>query len=91
MKNLKLAVTETKNKAGKFTYDVIAENGDVLCTRKSNRIYEACFVTEWRDEKGVTHYDAPYYFGRLDLVGKGDSRHLAADPSRIYALAKINI
>jgi len=58
--NYQLKVTETKNKAGKFHYQVIDENGTVISERRSNREYVAC-----------TPYGS-YYFGRLDLVGKGE-------------------
>jgi len=55
-----LTVTETKNKAGKFHYVVTDENGLVFSDRKSNREYVACT------------FDGRFYFGRLDLIGKGD-------------------
>ena len=58
--NYELKVTETKNKAGKFHYQVIDENGNLISERKSNREYVACTA------------DGAYYFGRLDLIGKGD-------------------
>ena len=58
--NYELRVTETKNKAGKFLYEVIDEAGTVLTSRRSNRVYVACTI------------DGQYYFGRVDLVGKGD-------------------
>jgi len=56
----KLTVTETGNKAGKFSYTVVDENGTIISTRKSNREYVACTI------------NGSYYFGRLDLIGKGD-------------------
>lgn len=55
-----LEVTETKNKAGRFHYKVKDSNGQVISERKSNREYVACTI------------DGSNYFGRLDLVGKGD-------------------
>lgn len=58
--NYKLTVTETGNKAGKFHYQVIDETGAVISERKSNREYVACTI------------HGQYYFGRLDLIGKGD-------------------
>ena len=58
--NYELKVTETKNKAGKFHYQVIDENGNVISERKSNREYVACTA------------GGGYYFGRLDLIGKGE-------------------
>lgn len=56
----KLIVTETKNKAGKFHYTVVDETGNVISQRRSNREYVACTIY------------GSFYFGRLDLVGKGD-------------------
>ena len=58
--NYELKVTETNNKAGKFHYQVIDENGQVISERKSNRVYVACTI------------NGSHYFGRLDLIGKGD-------------------
>ena len=58
--NYKLKVTETKNKAGKFIYEVIDEAGTVISTRKSNREYVACTI------------NGSHCFGRVDLIGKGD-------------------
>ena len=58
--NYELKVTTTNNKAGKFHYQVIDENGTIISERKSNREYVACTI------KGA------FYFGRLDLIGKGD-------------------
>lgn len=58
--NYTLRVTETKNKAGKFHYQVIDKTGKVISERKSNRTYVACTI------------NGQFYFGRLDLIGKGD-------------------
>lgn len=58
--NYTLKVTETANKAGRFHYQVVDETGKVLSERKSNREYVACTI------------NGQYYFGRLDLIGKGD-------------------
>lgn len=58
--NYELKVTETKNKSGKFHYQVIDENGNVISERKSNREYVACTS------------GSGFYFGRLDLIGKGE-------------------
>lgn len=60
MATLKLIKNETGRKNGKFNYKVIDENGTVISERNSNRDYIAC------TKKGH------YYFGRLDLIGKGD-------------------
>ena len=59
--NYELKVTETKNKAGKFHYQVIDENGNIISERKSNKEYVACTA------------NGHCYFGRLDLIGKGDN------------------
>jgi 2',3'-cyclic-nucleotide 2'-phosphodiesterase (5'-nucleotidase family) len=56
----KLNVTETNKKSGKFHYTVTDENGNVISERKSNRVYVACTAS------------GSHYFGRLDLIGKGD-------------------
>jgi hypothetical protein len=59
METFKLIKTETNVKAAKYLYQVIDENGNVLMTRKSNREYIAATI------------DGLYFFGRLDLIGKG--------------------
>jgi hypothetical protein len=58
--NYELKVTETNNKAAKFIYQVIDEAGNVITERKSNKEYVACTA------------DGVYFFGRLDLIGKGN-------------------
>lgn len=55
-----LKVTETKNKSGRYHYQVVDELGNVLTERRSNRLYVACTI------------NGQYYFGRMDLIGKGD-------------------
>ena len=60
MKTYTLRVTETKNKYGNFLYEIVDEAGAVLHTRRSNREYVAGTI------------DGAFFFGRLDLVGKGD-------------------
>lgn len=60
--NYELKQTQLKN--GKFHYQVIDESGSVISERKSNREYVACTIN------GGT------YWGRLDLVGKGDYKRV---------------
>lgn len=55
-----LTRTEINTKAAKYHYVVTDENGTVISERKSNREYVACTS------------DGRFYFGRMDLVGKGD-------------------
>lgn len=49
-----------KQKGDKFIYTVTDESGNVISTRTSKRDYVACTVS------------GEFYFGRLDLIGKGD-------------------
>ena len=49
----------TNNKAARFHYKVFNEKGELLTERKSNREYIACTI------------DGRYFFGRIDLIGKG--------------------
>lgn len=58
--NYELVVTTTGNKAGKFHYKIVDLNGKVISERKSNREYVAATI------------NGQFYFGRLDLIGKGD-------------------
>jgi hypothetical protein len=55
-----LKKTETTRKAGKFFYEVMDENGNIISTRSSNREYNACTI------------NGEFFFGRVDLIGKGD-------------------
>jgi hypothetical protein len=56
----KLIKTEINTKAAKYNYKVVDENGVVISTRNSNREYVACTIC------------GAFYFGRIDLIGKGD-------------------
>lgn len=61
MPSYKLEVRETGNKKQRFIYTVIDETtGNVISQRHSNRQYVAATIY------------GQYYFGRLDLIGKGD-------------------
>ena len=55
-----LNVKETGNKAAKFHYTITDEAGNIISERKSSREYAAATI------------NGQYYFGRLDLIGKGD-------------------
>lgn len=55
-----LTVRETGNKAGKFHYQILDAAGNVRAERKSNRVYVAATIC------------GGYFFGRIDLIGKGD-------------------
>lgn len=47
-------------KAAKYYYEIRDSNGAVIFVRKSNRDYVACTS------------DGRFFFGRIDLIGKGD-------------------
>ncbi|WP_440452175.1 hypothetical protein [Ruminococcus intestinalis] len=49
-----------KQKGDKFVYTVTDERNNVISTRTSKRDYVACTA------------NGDFYFGRLDLIGKGD-------------------
>lgn len=57
METYKLTKTQ---KGTKFQYTVTDSQGNQISTRTSARDYVACTA------------DGSYYFGRLDLIGKGD-------------------
>jgi hypothetical protein len=57
---MKLIKQETGKKSAKFNYSIVDENGNVLSTRSSNREYVAATIC------------GTFFFGRLDLIGKGD-------------------
>lgn len=63
----------------KFLYTVTDENGNIISTRTSSRDYVACTI------------DGSFYFGRLDLINKGDhgrtlnSAHsVLNNPEKVY-------
>lgn len=58
-------------KGKKFQYTVTDENGNVISTRMSTRDYVACTA------------NGEYYFGRLDLIGKGDHGRRLNDANEI--------
>jgi hypothetical protein len=53
-------ILRKKAKGKKYQYTVTDEKGNVVSTRTSARDYVACTA------------DGSFYFGRLDLIGKGD-------------------
>lgn len=55
----KYILTKTQ-KGKKYLYEVKDENGNVVSKRTSTRDYVACTA------------NGEFYFGRLDLIGKGD-------------------
>ena len=68
MKQLILTVTETGRKTGKYLYQVFNE-GELLAERRSDRVYVAAHV--YRNVAGgAIVYGLPYFYGRMDLVGK---------------------
>lgn len=78
--NYELKVTETGRKAAKYKYQVIDEAGNVITERNSNREYVACSI------------DGQFFFGRLDLIGKGYHGNYAKNRPRATAeeLQKVN-
>ena len=76
MATYKLNKTE---KIGKFEYTVPDENGNIITKRTSTRDYVACTIR------------GRFYFGRLDLIGKGDhgkilnkANLILSDPKQAY-------
>ena len=67
MEILQLERKITGSKKNRFLY-LVYQNGEVIAQRHSNRDYLACFVT--RSDVG---YDCPYFFSRVDLIGRGGS------------------
>jgi hypothetical protein len=67
----------SKEQKGKnFLYTVTDENGNVISKRTSKREYVACTA------------DGEYYFGRMDLIGKGDHGSRIARISSVLACPK---
>jgi len=58
----KLTRTEINTKSAKYLYQIVDQNGNIASERKSNREYVGCSLSGW------------FFFGRLDLIGKGDHK-----------------
>lgn len=62
-----------------YTYTVTSSEGTVISQRKSMRDYAACTI------------DGTYYFGRVDLIGKGEHgaylKHCARNGKEPMAIA----
>jgi hypothetical protein len=70
---MKLIKQETGKKSSKFFYSIVDENGNVLKTRSSNREYVAATKC------------GSFFFGRLDLIGKGDHGRFMKDIKTTWA------
>lgn len=70
---MKLIKQETGKKSAKFIYSIVDENGNVLTTRSSNREYVAATKC------------GCFFFGRLDLIGKGDHGRMIKDITTTWA------
>lgn len=75
-------ILSKKAKGKKYQYTVTDEKGNVISTRTSARDYVACTA------------NGEFYFGRLDLIGKGDhgkglsrTTEILANPERAYKKA----
>jgi hypothetical protein len=77
-----LILCKKKSKSSVFEYQVLDDNGKVIATRKSRKEYVACYVVKVNDSK----FAAPYFFSRMDLIGKGDSRYFTTSPNA-YGIA----
>jgi len=60
MTEYRLRRTDTGRKNGRYHYEVLSPNGEVVSERRSNREYVAANI------------NGAFYFGRVDLVGKGE-------------------
>lgn len=72
-------ILSKKAKGKKYQYTVTDEKGNVVSTRTSARDYVACTA------------NGEFYFGRLDLIGKGDhgkrlshTAEILANPEKAY-------
>lgn len=72
-------ILSKKAKGKKYQYTVTDEKGNVISTRTSARDYVACTA------------NGEFYFGRLDLIGKGNhgkelshTTEILANPERAY-------
>lgn len=72
---MEFTLTKTPVKGGKYEYEVFDKKGKLISRRLSKRDYVACTT------------DGYYFFGRLDLIGKGEHGKRLNDARR--RLAKV--
>lgn len=89
MKKIRLIKKVTAK--GLNIYSAIDDDDKVLYkSSPTHRTYVAMFLSAYRykDSKGniPDGVTAVYRFGRMDLVGKGESRHMFGDPDAYYAV-----
>lgn len=82
MKNLTLEVVESGKSHPKYIYNVI-EDGEVIAQSTSNRRYVACYVTEY----DTNAFGISFFFGRIELIVKGDSKKWIDEGHKFYAVA----
>jgi len=71
---MKLIKQETGKKSGpKYIYSIVDENGSVVSTRSSNREYVAATCC------------GAFFFGRLDLIGKGEHGQILNNTEKAIA------
>lgn len=71
-------LTKTTLKSGKFQYVVTDQDGNVISDRRSGRDYIACSACGY------------FYFGRLDLIGKGDHGKTIANALKDLQITEAN-
>ena len=83
------SVTKHQTPKGVRVYTVKDFFGEVLCVTKSQyRDYVALMINWYIDQKdGSKKWNVAYRFGRMDLVGKGDSRHTVGNSN--FILVKV--
>lgn len=67
MQEFKMTLTETNNKAGRNWYQVFDADGNKIGERRTNRTYVAAYV--FQTPSGELYVN--FWFGRIDLIGKG--------------------
>ena len=94
MKNVLLVRSETKR--GLYKYKVVDESGQVLYkSSETGRNYVAMYLYSHVNQKtGKAKVNVLWRFGRYDLIGKGESRHLQwyidRNPDETFYYADIN-
>lgn len=75
MNNTNYTLTRVK-KGSKWLYEIKANNGNVVATRTSARDYEAATI------------NGKFFFGRMDLIGKGLHGRILREFNEFYANPK---
>ena len=84
----KIRLTKEVKPNGKNVYRALDDDGTILYqSSPTHREYVAMFLNWYIDQSdGSKKWDCAYRFGRMDLVGKGESKYMFGNPDCYFAV-----